>query len=355
MAAATRKLKPLAEQVIVITGATSGIGLTAARMAAEAGATLVLAARHAGALETLADELRDCGAQALAVPADVGYREQIAQLGQAAIDRYGRIDTWINNAGVSIFGRLDQVAEDDRQRLFQTNFWGVVYGSLEAVRRLRENPQGGALINIGSEMSDCALPLQGMYAASKHAVKGFTDALRIEVERDGLPIAVTLVKPAAIDTMFTAHARSYLSHEPRLPPPMYAPEVVAGAILHAAQHPQRDVYVGAASRLFSLANFHMPRLLDRYLRATMFAQQHSERPAGPERSDALHAPRELDSDITLRQRAPVQPNHVHERSPYTSMALRIGPVGSAMLLGGALLAAYKLVGRRAVRRHGART
>nr|WP_315397054.1 SDR family oxidoreductase [uncultured Duganella sp.] len=333
-------LKKLSDQVMVITGATSGIGLTTARMAADAGARLVLAARNAEALRRLADELGARGAQALAVPTDVGVRADVAALGQAAVDRFGRIDTWVNNAGVSIFGRHEDVSDDDRQRLFQTNFWGVVHGSLEALARMKRD--GGTLINLGSEVSDRALPLQGIYSASKHAVKGFTDSLRMEIEKDQVPISVTLIKPAAIDTMLTVHAKNYMAHEPRLPPPLYAPEVVAGAILHAAQHPQRDVYVGGAAKMIAVGSFHMPRLFDRYMKSTLFKQQQSERPTLPDRRDTLHAP----DGAELRERFGAHYSRVHDRSPYTALALRSGPLTAALLCGAAAFAAWKLLARQ---------
>jgi short-subunit dehydrogenase len=333
------KLKKLSDQVIVITGATSGIGLTTARMAADAGAKLVLAARNGDALERLAAELGASGAQALAVPADVGERADVERIGQAAIDRFGRIDTWVNNAGVSIFGRNEEISLDDQHRLFQTNFWGVVHGSLEALRRMKQS--GGALINLGSEVSDRAVPLQGMYSASKHAVKGYTDSLRMEIEKERVPISVTLIKPAAIDTLFTVHAKSYMQREPELPPPLYAPELVANAILHAAQRPQRDVYIGGAAKLMALGGFHMPRLLDKYMNATVFKQQQSGKRSAPDRADALHAANSQE----LQQRLGRHENPVHERSPYTALALRTRPLAMTLLVGGALLAAWRLAGR----------
>src|SRR5690606_20442878 len=135
-------------------------------------------------------------------------RAQLESVARAAIQRFGRIDTWVNDAGVSIYGRLDEVSEEDGRRLFDVNFWGVVNGSLVALPRLREN--GGALINVGSEVSEAVVSLQGMYSASKHAVKGFTDALRVEVEEiDGAPISITLIQPTAVDTPFPQHARNY--------------------------------------------------------------------------------------------------------------------------------------------------
>ncbi len=331
------KLRKIDEQVMVITGATSGIGLTTARMAAERGARLVLAARDGDALDELAGELRRQGREVETVAADVGSAADVERLGQAAIDRFGRIDTWINNAGISIFGRLEDVSLEDQQRLFQTNYWGVVHGSLEALRRMKSHG-GGALINLGSELSDRAVPLQGVYSASKHAVKGFTDALRMELEKEDAPLSVTLVRPAAVDTMFTVHAKNYMDKESALPAPIYAPEIVAESILYAAQHPRRDVFVGSMSKLISVGSVTMPRMLDRYMRALMFRQQKSDAPAAPGRRDALHAP---DPSQELRQRQGMQ-GRVHERCPYTAVSLRAKPLTAALLGGGALFAAWGL-------------
>ena len=200
------KLKPMSKQVMVITRATSGIGLTTARMAVKQGATLVLAARNRAALDTLAQQLAADAVPVATVVADVGNTADVAPIAETAPARFGRIDTWVDNAGVAVFGRLEQIPQEDHRRLFDTNFWGVVNGSLEAVKTMKEH--GGALTNLGSEVSDRAVPLQGMYSASKHAVKGFTDALRVELEHDKVPVSVTLIKPARIDTLFAVHAKT---------------------------------------------------------------------------------------------------------------------------------------------------
>ena len=332
------RLRKLHDQVMVITGATSGIGLTTARMAAARGARLVLAARSKDALDELADELRSRGVMVETVAADVGNIADVEKIGEKAIARFGRIDTWVNNAGISVFGRLEEVKPEDHHRLFQTNFWGTVNGSLEALRRMRRH--GGAIINVGSEVSERAIPMQGMYAASKHAVKGFTDALRMEVEKEGAPLAVTLMRPAAIDTMFAVHARNYMDKEPALPPPIYAPEVVADAILYCAEHPKRDAYAGGASKMIAASSKLMPALFDRYMNASMFKQQKSDRPTAPNRRDALYKP---DESAELRQRQGM-PQNVHERSLYTRTSLRSSPLTTA-LVGGALLAAFSLARR----------
>jgi short-subunit dehydrogenase len=336
------KLRNIREQVMVITGATSGIGLTTARMAADRGAKLVLAARSADALDQLASELRQHGSQVATVAADVGNKADVERIGQVAMERFGRIDTWVNNAGISIFGRIEDIAPEDHERLFQTNFWGVVHGSLEAVRRMKTRG-GGALINLGSEVSDRAVPLQAMYSASKHAVKAFSDALRVELEHDNAPIAVTLIKPASIDTPFTTHARDYLDKEPALPPPVHVPGQVAEAILHAAQHPTRDVYVGAAARMLAVGGWTMPRLLDRYMRIAMFRQQQSTVGRAPGRRDALYAP---DPASELRERQDMA-RYEPRRGRYAALALRSKPLVTALLGGSALFAAWGLTRRLA--------
>jgi short-subunit dehydrogenase len=308
-------LKKISNQVIVLTGATSGIGLATARMAARRRAKLVLVARNADALKQLKDELECKDAEVLDVVADVGSEAQVQRIAQAAIAHFGRIDTWINNAGVSIYGRLEEVTTDDKRRLFETNFWGMVYGSLAAVQCMKL--QGGALINIGSAFSDRAAPLQSIYSASKHAVKGFTDSLRVELEEEDIPVSVTLIKPSAINTMLTEHAKNYLEVRPRLPPPVYAPQVVAKSILHAAEHPVRDLYAGGAAKLLALSAYSMPRLVDWIMRLVIFRLQKTHKPPYPESRHNLHGPA-----ADMKERSPIDA-HVFERSLYTDAAIHI--------------------------------
>jgi short-subunit dehydrogenase len=330
------QLKKLDEQVMVITGATSGIGLATARMAAEGGASLVLAARDADALDTLAHEMRQRGVEVATVAADVGNPADVARISQVAMERFGRVDTWVNNAGISVYGRNEDIALEDMRKVMQTNFWGVVHGSLEAVK-LMKNRGGGALVNLGSEVSDRSVPLQGTYSASKHAIKAFTESLRMELDKEDAGISLTVIKPSAIATPFPNHAKSYMEHEPDLAPPNYAPELVARAIVHAAQVPERDLYVGGHSKLTSLAGYLTPRALDRFMGKTMFDQQQSERPNSSARRDALYTP---DAAQELRQRN--NSDHpVVERIPYTSFEMRSMPA-KTVLLGGALLAAWAL-------------
>jgi NAD(P)-dependent dehydrogenase (short-subunit alcohol dehydrogenase family) len=265
------KPKRLRDQVIVITGASSGIGLATARMAAERGARVVLASRNQEDLRVATEEIHLRGGRATHVVADVAVAEEVDRIADIAIREFGGFDTWVNNAGISIYGKLTDVPMEDKKRLFDVNFWGVVNGCRTAVRHLRN--RGGTIINVGSVVSDRAIPLQGMYSASKHAVLGYTDALRMELEHDRLPITMTLVKPGSINTPFIEHARNYMREAPTLPPPVYAPEVVAETILRCAERRFREVTVGGGGRMLTLIGRVAPRTMDVYMERSLFDQQ----------------------------------------------------------------------------------
>jgi short-subunit dehydrogenase len=265
------KPKRLSDQVIVITGASSGIGLATARMAAEQGARVVLASRNQEDLRVATQEINARGGRATHVVADVAIAEEVDRIADIALREFGGVDTWVNNAGISIYGKLTEVPLEDKKRLFDVNFWGVVNGCRTAVRHFRD--RGGTIINIGSVVSDRAIPLQGMYSASKHAVLGYTDALRMELEHDDLPITVTLVKPGSINTPFVEHARNYMDEAPTLPPPVYAPEVVADTILRCAERRFREVTVGGSGRMLALMGRLAPRTTDAYMERSLFEQQ----------------------------------------------------------------------------------
>ena len=326
------KLKKLSEQVVVITGASSGIGLVTARMAAKRGAKLVVAARAEDALKQLVEEIRAQGGEAEYVVADVGREEDVWNIAKVAHERFGGFDTWVNNAGVSIYGRILDHSTEDMRRLFDTNFWGTVYGSQIAAIHLRRH--GGALINVGSTVSDRAIPIQGVYSASKHAVKGFTDALRVELEAEGAPISVTLVKPATIDTPYVEHAKNLMERETDLPRPLYAPEVVAEAILHCAEHPERDVFAGGSAKALSLLDKYTPRLGDKIMENFLIeAQQADEPPRHPEDNGLYTASGEL------KERSG-RPAYVSESSLYTKASLH--PLITGALVFGAGLAVAAL-------------
>lgn len=328
-------LKPIQDQVIVITGASSGIGLATARAAAKKGARLVLASRNKEALQEIETQIKAEGGQAIHVVTDVGKKEDMQQLFDTSLKHFGGFDTWINDAGVSIYGKLEEVSEEDHQRLFDTNFWGVVHGSLLAAGHLRE--RGGAIINLGSVLSDLSIPLQGMYSATKHAVKGFTDALRIELEEDKAPVSVTLIKPSAINTPYMEHAKNYTDKKLTLPPPVYEPEEVANAILHAATTPVRDIFVGSGGKMMSSTNKYAPGLMDWVGEKMMTKMQVRDKPAR-NKADALHQHGEggkVHGDYE---------GYVMKTSLYTRAAMHPVLTGAVVLAAGA--AAVALMGKR---------
>ena len=306
-------LKPLDEQVIVITGASSGIGLVTAKNAARRGACVVLAARNEKDLRDATEAIRRDGGRAVYAAADVADAGQVDRVADTALREFGRIDTWVNNAAVSMYGRIMDLSIDDMRRQMDVNCWGQVYGSRTAVQHLRR--EGGALINVGSALSDRAIPLQGGYCAAKHALKAFTDALRMELEEQGIPIAVTLVKPASIDTPFFEKARTYLGVEPQPVPPVYAPEVVSDVILHAAQYPLRELIAGGSGAKLSAARF-APRLADVYMERWTFDSQGTDKPVNG-RADNLYEPVPADGG----ERGRNWRGHTRQSSIYTRAAL----------------------------------
>ncbi|WP_135851805.1 SDR family oxidoreductase [Halorussus salinus] len=326
-------LKPLEKQVVVVTGASSGIGLTTARMAADRGARVVVAARSEEALRELTDEIRHSGGEATYVVADVRDRDDVREIAATARDAYGGFDTWVNVAGAFLYGKLEETPVEDMRDQFDTNVWGLLYGSLEATNLLKD--RGGAIINVGSVASDRAIPLQGSYSASKHAVEGFTDALRMELEQDGAPVSVTLVKPASIDTPYPDHAKNHMDEAATLPPPVYAPETVARAILDAAENPQRDVYVGGGAKGMAALGHYAAGVLDTVMEKLFVPMQKDDE--APRRD----APNNLDESTgDLEERGGID-RHVSETSAYTEASQRRSLTGLALAgLGAVGLALY---------------
>lgn len=298
------RLKPLSQQTIVITGASSGIGLATARRAAQAGARVFLISRNEEALRQVAEEIRGRGGQADYAAADVGDRAALEAAAAKCQEAFGGFDSWVNDAGTSIVGEIEKTPVEDQRKLFDTNYWGVVHGSLIAARALRG--RGGAIVNIGSVLSDRAMILQGTYSATKHAVRAFTDALRMELERDGAPISVTLIKPSGIETAFQEHGRNLLdSPGIRVPPPAYEPQLVARAILHACEHRKREIVVGFGGHAIALFGNLFPRATDLVMEAVGYPAQASRAAPRRERADNLYAPREDGTEKSLTR--PVSP------------------------------------------------
>lgn len=330
-------LKPLHQQVIVITGATSGIGLATARMAAKAGVRLVLAARSGQALNQLVEEISKSGGSAVAVTVDVAEEASASTISAKAKEAFGGFDTWVNNAGTGVYGRMEEVSIADMRRVFEVNYWGLVYGSREAAKQLKQSG-GGAIINLGSEVSERSVPLQGAYSATKFAIKGFTEALRMELEDEGAPVSVTLIKPAQINTPFTVNAKNYLSSEPQHVPAVYAPEIVAWAILRSATKPVRSVFVGGGGVLVSLLGRLAPGLTDKGMEKFVIPGTLTGRvPRRARDRSGLDVPTEALTTVGN------YPGHVARSSVYTQAALH--PIATAAVLAGIGLLLRSSLGR----------
>jgi short-subunit dehydrogenase len=340
------RLKPLDRQVILITGASSGIGLATARAACRRGAKVMLVSRNAEVLRGIVEELRARGGQAEWAEADVADEAALEAAARKAEEAFGGIDSWVNDAGVSIYGSLEQTPVADQRRVFETNYWGVVHGSLIAARALRRRG-GGAIVNLGSVLSDRTMILQGTYCATKHAVKAFTDALRMELEQDGAPISVTLIKPSGIETAFQEHARNYLgSPGVRVPPPAYDPALVARAILHACEHPKRDIVVGFGGHAIALFGQAFPRLTDLVMEAVGRPIQTSGKAPSPSRADNLYQPRPGGTEKSLtRPVAPVRRTSLLLEAQLHPLATSAALAGLGALALGALTARRLGMGR----------
>ncbi len=256
--------KPLREQVVVITGASSGIGRKTAHLLAERGASVVLAARNEPALNEAAREVTERGGRALVVPTDVSDRAQVQVLAERAVSHFGRIDTWVNDAAVSTYAYARSQPIEDIERVLAVNVLGTIHGCQIALPYLAK--QGGTIINVGSVLGERAIPLQGIYCATKHAVKGFTEALRMELDHEQIPVNVTLIKPAVIDTPFYTQAKSLMGKRPRAVPPIYDVSVPAEAIVYACENYRRDIYAGGSAAALAGLQTVAPQALDTFMK-----------------------------------------------------------------------------------------
>ena len=328
--------KQISRQVIVITGASSGIGLVTAKEAARRGAKVVLAARNERDLNKAVEEIRREGGDALAVPTDVTDYAQVEALARRAAKEYGRIDTWVNNAGVSLYATFEEASLEDFKQVIDVIFYGQVHGAKAALPYLKKTE--GALICVGSALSDRGVPLQTAYCAAKHAIKGWLDGLRVELWKDGAKVRVTLVKPSSINTPLFNKAKTQMGVMPMPIPPIYEPELAAEGILRAAEGNERDVFIGGAGKAISMGERISPKLLDLQQLKQGFSGQKTQWPKSADAPNNLFSHVESDGgpkgDFTQKAKS---------RSYYQEIAAHpvASPLGAAAVLGLSALAAGK--------------
>lgn len=282
------KLKPIDQQVVVVFGASSGIGRGAALEFARRGAKVVVAARGKSGLRTLAEEIRQAGGTALAVQADATNLDQVRAVAVQAVAEYGRIDTWVQLAAVSVYAPFRETTPEEFRHVIDVNLIGQANAAWAALPHLAK--RGGALIMVSSVEGRRALPYHSAYAASKHGVNALADTLRMELAHDGAPVSVTTIMPPSVNTPFFDKARTKLGVKPTGLPPVYPPSAVVEAIVHAAQRPAREIVVGAAGKAIDYSQRLSPALTDALIARIAFAGQRTDEPKADTAPDSLFAP-----------------------------------------------------------------
>jgi NAD(P)-dependent dehydrogenase (short-subunit alcohol dehydrogenase family) len=276
-------------RVVVVTGASQGVGRATARAFAERGDRVALIARDDDGLAAAAAEARAAAPAALAVPADLADAEAVDAAAGRIEDELGPIDVWVNAAMASVFSPVAELTPEEVRRVTEVTYLGAVYGTLAALRRMRARDRG-RIVQVGSALAYRAIPLQAAYCGAKFALRGFTDALRCELLHDGSRVTVTSVHLPAINTPQFQVVRTRLPRHPQPVPPIYQPEVAARAILHAADHDGRERWIGRSTIATILAERIAPALLDRYLARTGYDAQQTGEPVEAARPDNLERP-----------------------------------------------------------------
>lgn len=291
------------DKVVVITGASSGIGRATARMLAKKGAHVVLAARREEPLEELASECEALGVRCLPVPTDVADPASVRALAAKAVEAFGRIDGWVNNAGVYMVGRLEETPDDAFRQVMETNFFGTVYGSRAALAQFRHQGRG-TLINVSSVFGTAAGPYVSAYAASKFAVRGFSSAVRQEFEGTGIDVCTIL--PASVDTPLWKNPANYTGWRARPVEPICSPERVARAIVRMVVSPRRELFIGPALRARALLHEWVPAASEKAARKEMDTQ-HFEAYRQPRTSgNVFRAPSRQPASASAGYRSPVR-------------------------------------------------
>ena len=336
----TRQRRP---RVVVVTGASSGVGRAVARAFGQRGDRVALMARNSTALERAAEEVRDVGGEPLTHVIDVADPDAVEEAAEHVVERWGSIDVWVNNAMVTVFAPVHATRPEEYRRVTEVTYLGTVYGTLSALGRMRAAGQG-VIIQIGSALAYRSIPLQSSYCAAKAAIRGFTDSLRCELLHEGSPVRVTMLQLPAVNTPQFDISRNHMRRRPQPVPPIYQPEVVGRAAVHAADHPARELWVGGSTYKAIWGQRIAPGLLDRYLAREAYGAQLTSEPDDPERQDNLDAPVPGDRGSHGRFDSSSRPRSVQLWGRIHRLALGGGVLGAG-LAGASLLGLKRRRGR----------
>ena len=314
-------------RVVVVTGATAGVGRAAARAFAREGDYVVLMARDMDRLRATAQEVRELGGRALPIAVDVASAEQVENAAAQAEREAGPIDVWVNNAMATIFSPIGDISPEEFRRATEVTYLGAVYGTMSALRRMRAR-DAGVIIQVGSALAYRSIPLQSAYCGAKHALHGFTDSIRSELLHDRSRVRISMVQLPGVNTPQFEWCRTKIGRHPQPVGPVYQPEVAAKAIVWAASHKRREIYVGWPAAVTIIGNKWMPRLFDRYLASHAYEQQFTSERIGLDRPDNLFDP------VPTPYRAHgAFDRRAHAASPQLWLSLHRGLLGAAMLVG----------------------
>lgn len=283
------QLKPISQQVVAIVGASSGIGREAAIQFAKRGAKVAVAARSVAGLESLVDEIKSFGGDVIAVVADVSDFQQVKAIADKTVEVYGRLDTWVHAAATGVLAPFEQITPEEFKRVIDVVLMGQVYGAMAALPHLKREGRG-ALIHISSMEGRRAIPLQSPYSSAKHGLEGFLESLRVELKHEGLPISVTSILPAVINTPYYNKAKTKIGVKPTGIPPYYQPSLVVDAILYTAEHPTRNFIVGDVGRVLDVMQRVSPALVDSILQVIAFPLQRTNEPKSEDAPNNLFEP-----------------------------------------------------------------
>jgi short-subunit dehydrogenase len=325
--------------VVVITGASAGVGRAAVRAFAERGYDVALIARGDAGLSGAAEDVRRAGRRSVQLPLDVADAAAVEAAAARTEEELGPIDVWVNNAMVSVFSPVLQMRAEEYRRVTEVTYLGYVHGTLAAYRRMAARDRG-VIVQVGSALAYRSIPLQSAYCAAKHAIAGFTDSLRSELIHDGSDVRVTMVNMPALNTPQFDWVRSRLPRRGQPVPPIFEPEVAARAIVHAAEHPRRELQVGRSTVVALWGQKFVPGLLDWYLGKTGYTAQQTTTPEDPDRADNLQRP--LDDAVDHGARGRFD-RRAGRWSPALEVSLHRGlAVSTAALVSVAAIAALKI-------------